>query len=181
MILALYLRFKLIEKQSKKEELERQINYEKEHQKYKLIRQTEFNKQTPDFIQGALNEFLHNSSQGLGSNYYSFNDFSPLKCFGYAVGKTSGVSENRRREIIYYTWYATIPSVIPKKYASEWGEPGTYKRFDKIISHLNMLANQRANRKSYEVAISDWKSDAEWFEKEFHHLANCYKTFGFEK
>ena len=109
------------------------------------------------------------------------NEFSPLACFGYRVGKTSNLTEQQRREVIYFTWYAQIPSIIPKKYAYEWGNPGSYKRFSKLISHLSMLATQRASRTNYEVAVSHWTSDFKWFETKYSDLAHQYKKYGFKQ
>ena len=142
----------------------------------KVIRDGEIGKSPPQHIKASLDEYIQDyRSNGI----VNWNDFSPLACFGYRVGKTNGKRESIRREIIHYTWYAQIPSIIPYRYAVKWGDPGTCKRFDKIRSHLLMLGRQRQSRKNYEVAVQNWFSDAEWFQKKYWSLACRYRDYGF--
>ena len=138
----------------------------------------EMQKPTPKYIQQALSKFASDYKSNPGK-FKSMNELSPLACFGYKVGKTSDLTEQQRREIIYFTWYATIPSIIPSAYANEWGQPGTYKRFAKIVSHISMLASLRASQKNLEVAVAHWTADAKWFESGYRGLAHQYKQFGF--
>jgi hypothetical protein len=128
----------------------------------------------------AFSQFESDFRSG-SANFWNMHDFSPLTCFGYRVGKTNGVRESIRREIIYYTWYATLPAIIPRRYAAEWGGPGTYKRYSKIISHLSMLASQRKNRTNYKVAVNQWEGDVEWFKGNYSSIAGRYNLYGFKE
>ena len=148
------------------------------HAGLEITRSSEMQKSVPKYIQVALAKFTSDYKSN-PSKFKSMNELSPLACFGYKVGKTSELTEKQRHKIIYYTWYAKIPSIIPTAYAREWGEPGTYKRFNKIVNHISMLANQRASRSNFEVAISHWTADAQWFESSYSGLAHQYKQFGF--
>jgi len=161
------------------------IENKKAERKFKLnneelsvIRNVELAKSIPNHMTLALEEFIDDYHQ---SGKIKWHDFSPLVCFGYRVGKTNGKPEKIRREIVYFTWYAEIPDVIPHRYAEKWGRPGTYKRFKKIHSHLVMLGNQRANRIGFEVAVDHWHADAGWFYSNFSGLARRYKAYGFSK
>ncbi len=149
------------------------------HEGLAITRASEIEKSVPKYIQEALSKFSKEYKSN-PSKFKSMNEISPLACFGYKVGKTSGLTEKQRHEIIYYTWYAKIPSIIPSAYAREWGAPGTYKRFNKIVNHISMLANQRASRSNFEFAISHWTADAQWFESNYSGLAHQYKQFGFK-
>lgn len=139
----------------------------------------EMQKPLPKHMQRALSQSKAEYQENPGT-FESMHEFSPLACFGYKVGKTNGLPERLRREIIYFTWYAEIPSIVPLQYALEWGEPGTSKRFSKIQSHLSMLANQRRSRRGYEVAVSHWDSDVNWFRENHSDLAYEYSQFGFK-
>lgn len=153
--------------------------FEEKHAELAITRSSEMEKTAPKYIQEALSKFSKEYKSD-PNKFKSMNELSPLACFGYKVGKTSGLTENQRHEIIYYTWYAKIPSIIPSAYAREWGAPGTYKRFHKIVNHISMLANQRASRNNFEVAIAHWTADAHWFERNYSELAQQYKQFGFK-
>lgn len=153
--------------------------FEEKHAELAITRSSEMEKNAPKYIQEALSKFSKEYKSD-PSKFKSMNELSPLACFGYKVGKTSGLTENQRHEVIYYTWYAKIPSIIPSAYAREWGAPGTYKRFHKIVNHISMLANQRASRSNFEVAIAHWTADAHWFERNYSELAQQYKHFGFK-
>jgi hypothetical protein len=163
----------------KKEEKRRAEEYAEHHAKLALARNAELSKPIPIHMQSAFAEFEKEYRSHSGS-FFNMNDFSPLTCFGYRVGKTNGVKEGIRREIIYFTWYANIPAIIPRHYASTWGEPGTHKRYSKIIAHLSMLASQRRNRSSYDIAVSQWDADVEWFKSNYSSLAYQYSLYGFK-
>ena len=143
-----------------------------------INRYSEMQKTTPKYISEAIYKFKDNYKSNPAS-FKSMQEFSPLACFGYKVGKSSELSEQQRHEIIHYTWYANIPRVIPSAYAHEWGQPGTYKRFAKIVSHISMLASLRASQKNLEVAVAHWTADAKWFESGYRGLAHQYRQFGF--
>jgi hypothetical protein len=106
------------------------------------------------------------------------NEISPLTCFGYRVGKTNGKQTDSRQQILRHTLFADIPNwIFPTAYISGWGKPGSLKRFEKIIKHIKMLADQREGRKNYEVAVSEWQSDITWFKKRFSIQINKFNRF----
>lgn len=152
--------------------------YQEQNIQLSAKRFNEMEKPIPHYIQKALSKF-ESDYKSNSSSFKSMNEFSPLACFGYKVGKTSELSEQQRRQIIQFTWYANIPSIVPKEYAKEWGAPGTHKRFIKILNHLSMLATQRASRRGYEVAIEHWESDSKWFRENNQTLAEQYRKYGF--
>ncbi|MBT2949623.1 hypothetical protein PO25_17255 [Vibrio anguillarum] len=159
---------------NKKKEKEFRVNNEE----LTHIRDLETSKPFPNHMNVALDDFIQDYR---ANGNIRWNDFSPLVCFGYRVGKAKGKPEHIRREIIYFTWYAEIPDIIPRFYAEKWGKPGTFKRFDKIHSHLVMLGKQRANRKGFEVAVDQWHGDAGWFYKNYSGLAHRYNKFGYSE
>ena len=122
----------------------------------------------PGYILKAQIEFErdYKSTENL-SDFFGV-DRSPLSCFGYVVGKTKGRTAEDRKIILEYALCAQIPDYFPKNYINDWGNPFTFKRFNKIVSHLTALADLRENRKNLEVAVMHWRTDAEWFSKRFH-------------
>jgi hypothetical protein len=120
----------------------------------------------PDFITQARIEFERAYKASGGNTSFFGQEKSPLSCFGYVVGKTKGRSIKERRLIIEYTLCVDIPGFFPSVYSSEWGAPLTQKRFNRISSHLTAMADLRANRINFEVAVSNWREDAAWMHKE---------------
>lgn len=144
------------------------------------LREREISKSMPTHIAAAFSQFKADQLHGKAS-FGSMHEFSPLTCFGYRVGKSQGVPKNRRHEIVYYTWHANLSDIIPSDYAREWGQPGTYYRYQKIIGHLTRLARQRAGRFNYEVAVEEWEADIRWLEETHGTLARRYRDFGYAK
>jgi len=164
---------------SQNEKTKRAREYAEKHAELQARRSKEMQKPLPKYMQRALSQFEAEYQRNPGA-FKSMHEFSPLACFGYKVGKTNGLPGQLRHEIIYFTWYAEIPSIVPSQYAREWGDPGTSKRFSKIRSHLSMLANQRRSRKGYEVAVSHWDSDVKWLTENYSDLAFQYSQYGFK-
>ncbi|WP_156001290.1 hypothetical protein [Thioalkalivibrio sp. ALgr3] len=143
------------------------------------IRQKELVKALPSHMVRSLERFEAEVRSGK-DHFLGQNDFSPLACFGYKVGKTNGLPEKQRREVIYYTWYAELPDVLPQGYVRKWGGPGSYKRYLMIMRHLEMLANQRRSRRNYHVAVAHWDADRKWFQETYGELANKYFQHGWK-
>jgi len=167
----------LLQKEAKDKENQLRIENQKKKKRAleKKKKQDELNEylssvriSKPGFILKAQIEFEreYKSTKNL-SDFFGV-DRSPLSCFGYVVGKTKGRSPKDRKIILEYSLCAVIPNFFPKNYSNDWGDPFTLKRFNKIISHLTALADLRENRKSLEVAVGHWRTDAEWFSKSFH-------------
>lgn len=152
--------------------------YAEKHAELQAKRSMEMRKPLPKHMQRALSQFVAEYQENPRA-FRSMQELSPLACYGYRVGKTNGLPDRLRREIIYFTWYAEIPSLLPYQYAREWGDGGTYKRFAKIRDHLSMLSNQRRSRKGFEVAVSHWDSDVKWLSENYSDLAHQYNHYGF--
>ena len=93
-------------------------------------------------------------------------EMSPLVCFGYRVGKTSGRTESERRTILKYAIaadYDTTLPFLPAAYRNDWGGPLSVTRFNRIYQHLNNMADLRDGRRNFEAAVSHWRADASWF------------------
>ena len=187
-IVSLYLYFRFDKKKKEREQRERREHYariakkkrdEEQRKHLSPMRQSELDKPLPQHMRSALSQITAEASAN--STRFKWHELSPLACFGYRVGKTNGLPEKTRREIIYYTWYAKIPGIIPTEYAAQWGMPGTYKRYSKICSHLTMLAEQRQGRPNFEVAIKHWKADLNWFTGKHAELAANYRRYGFDE
>jgi hypothetical protein len=126
----------------------------------------------PYIVQDAMKLFFR-EHEGSRSSSTTFGvEESPLACFGYRVGKTSGRPVAQRREILNYAIWGEIPDFFTVHYRNSWGKPGTYKRYNKILNHLNMLVEKRADRKTFETAISHWTMDISWLKKNNGNLMN---------
>ena len=94
---------------------------------------------------------------------------SPLTAMGYHVGRTAGVSDEKRRDILMHILYGTL--CFPEGFSDEereaWGEPGSSPRLQKIVTHIKQNICLRRNLKNMADAVNDWQSDLEWFERQF--------------
>jgi hypothetical protein len=103
---------------------------------------------------------------------------SPLVCFGYRVGKTNGRSETERRAILDYAIAADLDATLPflpKSYRLEWGGPLSAARFNRILHHLNNMADLRDGRRNFDAAVSHWRNDASWFQRQQRSLVEKYR------
>jgi hypothetical protein len=157
------------ELQAKREAEEKRLKKEREDY-IKSVR-----KNQPNFILQARIEFERAYKASGGSTSFFGQEKSPLACFGYVVGKTKGRKPAERKQIIEYTLCAEIPDFFPKSYSMEWGTPLSATRFNKINSHITSMADLRANRRNFEVAVSDWRADAGWMHK---GLADRVRSYG---
>jgi hypothetical protein len=147
------------ELQAKREAEEKRLK--KERANYiKSVRENQ-----PNFILQARIEFERAYKASGGSTSFFGQEKSPLACFGYVVGKTKGRKPAERKQIIEYTLCAEIPEFFQKSYSMEWGTPLSIKRFNRINSHITSMADLRANRQSFETAVSEWRSDASWMQQ----------------
>lgn len=147
-------------------EFEKQLNIKREE--LNKVREEYFSRPTPTHIKHALLEF----EASYDASSFNGNEFSPLACYGYRVGLSKGRPANIRQEIIEYTWFAKLPDILPYSYRIDWGEPGTYKRYAKILKHIKGLANQRRSRENQKYAVKDWDNDASWLVETHSKLAD---------
>jgi hypothetical protein len=104
-------------------------------------------------------------------------DHSPLAYVGYKVGKTHGLPVQERRRRLRACFQIDTPPQLANKYQT-WGPPVTGQRFTSICQHIMMLANMRRERRNYEVAVSDWETDVDWFKAEYGNLAVRLRKVG---
>ncbi len=131
----------------------------------------------PDFILNARLDFEREYRASGGEGIFG-HEMSPLVCFGYRVGRTNGRNETERRAILAYAIVAdldvTLP-FLPVAYRREWGGPLSSTRFNRILHHLDNMADLREGRRSFEVAVSHWRADASWFRTQQRPLVEKYR------
>jgi hypothetical protein len=156
------------ERRAKREAKEKRLKEERDDY-IKSVR-----KNHPNFILQARIEFERAYKSSGGSTSFFGQEKSPLACFGYVVGKTKGRKPAERKQIIEYTLCAEIPDFFPTSYSSEWGTPLSATRFNKIHSHITSMADLRSNRPNFEFAVSDWRADAAWMQRDLTDRVSSY-------
>ena len=83
------------------------------------------------------------SGQYRGIDFDSFNEFSPLKIMGYAVGD-SGLNRRDREQVLQSAIFGNFQRYMPAAidYDHSWGSPGSKERFSarKTSSQLCVIA-----------------------------------------
>lgn len=134
----------------------------------------------PDFILRARLEFEREFRARGGAGFFG-QEMSPLVCFGYRVGQTNGRTEAERHAILEYAVAADLDATLPflpAQYRMEWGAPLSIKRFNRIYSHLQNMADLRDGRRNFDTAVSHWRADAQWFHAHQHHLVESFRVLG---
>ncbi|PZX10098.1 hypothetical protein LX81_04325 [Palleronia aestuarii] len=157
------------QKQAKKEEQERRererLRLEEERSQQREAARQEFeglvSPGIPSTVRNAHREFLAEQPLPNGQRWYG-EDVSPLTYYGYRVGKTRGLREMERREIIRYVLRARLSDPLAQVYQSSWGRPLSRQRRAAIRKHLDKLAAQRASRRNYKTAVAHWEADSAW-------------------
>ncbi|MDO6621086.1 hypothetical protein [Shewanella sp. 6_MG-2023] len=96
-----------------------------------------------------------------------------LSTSGYHVGKTKGVKQQVRREILSdLLLHDDLRDVDNIKYAREWGKASSKLRFTKLKNVLNsfLKTSEKRNMSSkidLDQAIDEWRSDIAFLTKEF--------------
>ena len=168
------------ERRAERVKIEEELKAKREAEEIRLKKEREeyiesVRKNQPNFILQARIEFERDYKASGGSGSFFGQEKSPLACFGYAVGKTKGRKPEERKQIIEYTLCAEIPDFFPKSYIMEWGAPLSVTRFNRIYSHINSMADLRAGRRNFEVAVNDWRTDAYWMHKDLADLVQKYR------
>ena len=96
-------------------------------------------------------------------DFDSFNDFSPLKIMGYAVGH-SGLNLQDRERVLQLAIFGNFQRYMPAHvdYDSSWGAAGSKERFGAIYNHIRRVKNLRSNRPNMGAAVLDWNNDLTW-------------------
>lgn len=101
-----------------------------------------------------------------------------LKYLGYRVGE-KGLPGNQRQQILKQALTEGLPFINSHEYMSEWGEPGTQKRFEKIVDSLSTFIrnSERKNPISYQKAIQDWESDIQFLKSLYTPVPDYYYLY----
>ena len=93
-------------------------------------------------------------------DFDNFDEFSPLKILGYAVG-ASGLKDSDRLEVLNFAIFGDFQRYMPEKidYDARWGLPGSRNRFSEIYNHIRRVKNLRNNRRNMFHARQDWEAD----------------------
>jgi len=94
-------------------------------------------------------------------------DQSPLKQLGYTVGKTQGLQQKFRQQILRSAFLGEMPWTHSAEYMAEWGQPGTRRRLWRIANHLAWLARRSSRLPSFRFAVGDWADDLTFMHREF--------------
>lgn len=101
---------------------------------------------------------------GLGDRSQRFDTWNQegvLKYMGYEVGRTKGLADHSRREILDAVFSSALPPVNSPDYVKNWGLPGTAPRLERLANELARFArNAKRNRTAdYSSAVADWEAD----------------------
>jgi hypothetical protein len=104
--------------------------------------------------------------RALGDAFVDFDrpELGMLGALGYRVGQTDGRTPSVRKEIVRYVLDGELPMVHSASYTEEWGEPGSAKRYSKLVRFLQNKIENNRNNPSMKVAVSQWSEDLAWIE-----------------
>jgi hypothetical protein len=99
------------------------------------------------------------SSNDFGNGYWE--EISPLKMFGYTVGKTNGWPVTKRRRFLNDFMGYELPETVEKIYGKKYGDPSSVERLKAVANLISSLivAAKRRNGSSMRYAIQDWTDD----------------------
>jgi hypothetical protein len=98
---------------------------------------------------------------------------SPLHHMGYRVGKTDGVAERKRHDILARAFAGELPKIGSRDYMKGWGKPGTRRRLRRIATAIDWYIVQAMGRQTkrghdMSVAVADWTADLNWLHEEIY-------------
>jgi hypothetical protein len=148
-----------------------------ERKKHLLVIETEQSRHWPYYVTQSV-KFFDNEIHTTGHRNFDWQAFSPLKYYGYTVGKSKGLRFDQRQLVMIITFYADLPDIFPAEYCDRWGNAGTFRRYKKIAEHIDMLYEKNYLVSKMKYAVADWKQDHEWFLSQYSKLANARKACG---
>lgn len=100
----------------------------------------------------------------------TWNQEGVLKYMGYEVGKTKGLADHSRREILDAVFSAVLPPVNSPDYVKKWGLPGTAPRLERLAHELARFArNGKRNRTAdYSAAVAHWEADLKHLKRKYY-------------
>lgn len=99
-----------------------------------------------------------------------WNNMSPLKIFGYTVGKTNGWDKQTRQRFLTDFMNYDLPNIVTDTYGDYYGEPISVERL-KATAQLFASLITSAKRKrgnSMRYAIADWSDDLEFLKATYY-------------
>lgn len=177
-VVAVYLWINLHEKKERERLRQEQAALDEEKEQQRSLISLKQRSPIPGYIRNAIREFEADFKLRGSAMFSGQSDISPLKYYGYAVGKSSPLSLSQRRYVIEVTYHADLPGIFPLNYKEKWGEAGSYKRYSKITSHIKNQADRRRTNRIYRVAVAHWDEDRSWFVNEFSKVALIRKRCG---
>jgi hypothetical protein len=102
--------------------------------------------------------------------FETWNQEGVLKYMGYEVGKTKGLADHSRREILDAVFGAVLPPVNGPDYIKKWGLPVTASRLERLANELARFArNGKRNRTAdYSAAVADWEADLRYLHRKYY-------------
>ena len=108
------------------------------------------------------------SNNDFGNGYWE--EISPLKMFGYTVGKTSGWPAGKRKRFLNDFMAYDLPATVEKIYGKKYGDPSSLERLKAVANLISSLiiAAKRRNGSSMKYAIQDWTDDLNFLKTAFY-------------
>jgi WYL domain len=108
-------------------------------------------------------------SQNLPSDAFKYEE-GLLRHYGYKVGM-NGLPESERWEILDTVFLHPLLQMDNAAYLSEWGEPKSAKRLQKLAESIAAFTRnaKRRNRGSFSKAIQDWETDLAYLKRTYYN------------
>lgn len=116
--------------------------------------------------QYAWSTMTNSETQDLSTDAFKYEE-GVLRHYGYKVGM-HGLPENERWEILDSIFLNPLSNNVgDASYLSEWGEPGSSRRLQKLAESIAAFArNTKRRRKGdFSKAIRDWETDLAYLER----------------
>ncbi len=106
--------------------------------------------------------------QSLSSDVFKYEE-GLLRQYGYKVGM-NGLSESERWEILDTVFLRPL-QMDDAAYSSEWGEPRSAKRLQKLAESIAAFTRnaKRRRRGSLSKAIQDWETDLAYLKRTYYN------------
>ena len=99
-----------------------------------------------------------------------WHEMSPLKIFGYTVGKTKGWPSAKRLQFLDDFMTYVLPKIVIDTYGDYYGDPMSVDRLKATAQLLASLIKSAKRRRdnSMRYAIADWEHDLNYLRKEYY-------------
>lgn len=108
-------------------------------------------------------------SQNLSIDAFKYEE-GLLRHYGYKVGM-NGLPESKRWEILDTVFLRPLLHIDNVVYLSEWGEPNSARRLQKLADSIAAFARnaKRRNKSSFNKAIQDWETDLAYLKRTYYN------------